>query len=84
MRDRFIPAVIMLVAGMVTSIINILNNVKLYTGLKRLLLVMIIFYIIGLIAKAIIMRASNIKRAPEETVEGEIDKEIQLESEKIQ
>lgn len=84
MRDRFIPAVIMLIAGMVTSIINILNHVKLNTGLQRLLLVMIIFYIIGLIAKAIIMRASNLKPAQEETVEGEIDKEKQPELEKIQ
>ena len=74
MRDKFIPAVIMLIAGMVTSIINIVNKVELNTGLKRLLLVMIIFYIIGLIAKAIIMRASKIKPKPEETVEGELDK----------
>jgi hypothetical protein len=54
MKERYIPAFIMLIAGAITSIINIVNQVELVTALKRLLLVIIIFYIIGLIMKAIL------------------------------
>jgi hypothetical protein len=54
MKERYIPAFIMLIAGAITSIINIVNQVELVTALKRLLLVIIIFYVIGLIMKAIL------------------------------
>ncbi|MFT4143804.1 MAG: hypothetical protein QM644_05055 [Mobilitalea sp.] len=54
MKERYIPAFIMLIAGAITSIINIVNQVELVTALKRLLLVIIIFYIIGLLIKAIL------------------------------
>jgi flagellar biosynthesis/type III secretory pathway M-ring protein FliF/YscJ len=46
----------MLFAGAITSIINIVNKVEPLTSLKRLLLVLVIFYVIGLIARAIIVR----------------------------
>ena len=62
MRERYIPAIIMLLAGAITSVINIINKVERVAGLKRLLLVIIIFYFIGLIAKAIIVKVmSNMK-----------------------
>ncbi|HWT76783.1 MAG TPA: hypothetical protein VN258_18950 [Mobilitalea sp.] len=54
MRDRYIPPFITLIAGAITSIINIVNKVELVTGLKRLLIVIIIFYFIGLITKEVI------------------------------
>jgi phosphotransferase system glucose/maltose/N-acetylglucosamine-specific IIC component len=57
LRERYIPAFIVLLAGAVTSIINIVNKVELVTGLERLLLVIIIFYFVGLIVKAIIKMA---------------------------
>ena len=55
MRERYIPALVMLLAGAVTSIINIVNKVKVFDGLKRLLIVLVLFYIVGLIIKAIIV-----------------------------
>lgn len=61
MKERYIPALIMLVAGAVTSILDIIHQVELLTSLKRLLLVLILFYIIGLIAKAILKRATSPK-----------------------
>jgi F0F1-type ATP synthase assembly protein I len=72
MRERYIPAMIMLLAGTITSIINILNKVELVSGLKRLLLVLILFYILGLIAKGIINKAlaAKKKQTDEETTEG--------------
>lgn len=61
MKDRYIPAMIMLCAGAVTCILDIYNKVELVTSLKRLLLVMFIFYIIGLIARAIIVKTITMK-----------------------
>lgn len=57
MRERYIPAFIMLLAATITSIINIANNVSLFTAMKRLLLVIVIFYVIGLIVKTVIVKA---------------------------
>lgn len=62
MRDRFIPALITLTAGAITCIFDIYHKVDLLTSLKRLLLVLIIFYIIGLIAAAIIRKTMVPKR----------------------
>ncbi|MDF2485633.1 MAG: hypothetical protein K0R46_1801 [Herbinix sp.] len=56
MRERYIPALVMLLAGAITSVINIVNRVKVEDGLKRLLLVLVIFYVVGIILKAIILR----------------------------
>lgn len=55
MRERYIPALIMLIAGAITCILDIYRKADLLPSLKRLLLVLIIFYIIGLLAKEIIM-----------------------------
>jgi hypothetical protein len=46
MQKKYIPALVMLIAGGATSIINIYKKVELLTSLKRLLLVLVIFYII--------------------------------------
>lgn len=56
MRKRYIPAIIMLIAGAITSILNIVNKVEKLESLKRLLFVLIVFYIVGLIIKAIIAK----------------------------
>ncbi len=56
MRERYIPALVMLLAGAITSVLNIVNKIKVEDGLKRLLLVLVIFYFVGLIIKAIIVR----------------------------
>lgn len=65
MRERYIPAFITLLSGTIISIINIIKNVELVTGLKRLILVLIIFYILGSITKSVISRANKLK--PKET-----------------
>ncbi len=56
MRDRYIAPAIMLVAGAITSILNIINGVEFLKGLERLLVVLIAFYIIGKIAALVIKR----------------------------
>lgn len=72
MRERYIPPFIMLVAGVITSALNIINKVELVAGLKRLLIVIIIFYIIGLITKAIVTMALT-KFAKKEQTEEELE-----------
>lgn len=74
MKDRYIPPFIMLLAGAITSIINIINKVELVTGLKRLLLVIILFYFIGLIVKAIFNTALT-KFAKKEETEEDLEEE---------
>lgn len=61
MRERFIPALITLIAGAVTCIIDIYRKADLLSSLKRLLLVLVIFYMIGLAAKAIIKKVTRIQ-----------------------
>lgn len=71
MRDRIIPTLVTLVAGAVTCIIDIYRKADLLPSLKRLLLVLIIFYIIGLIAKTIIMKVHEYRPNIEEETEVE-------------
>ena len=46
MRDRLIPPLITLIAGAVVCIIDIYHKTELLLSLKRLLIVLIVFYII--------------------------------------
>lgn len=60
MNKRYIAPVIMLIAGAVTSIINIAFKVEISESLKRLLVTLILFYIIGKIAAAVIGNVTNL------------------------
>ncbi len=59
MKERYIAPAIMLVAGAITSILNIVNGTEFLKGLERLLAVLILFYIIGRIAAAVIKKATS-------------------------
>lgn len=69
MRDRYIAPAIMLTAGAITSVLNIVNEVDFLEGMKRLLLVLILFYVIGKIATRIIKKVTNYTIAEEDTEE---------------
>lgn len=69
MREKYIPAFIVLIAATITSILNVINNVNVITGLKRLLLVIVIFYFVGVIAKAVINKAFTEKPKKDELEE---------------
>lgn len=56
MKERYIPALVMLIAGTITSILNVVNKVEVLEGLKRLLAVLLLFYFTGLIVKAVIIK----------------------------
>ncbi|WP_455715743.1 hypothetical protein [Anaerosporobacter sp.] len=56
MRTRYIPTIIMLLAGSITSAIFLIKSYSVVSTLEILLGVLIIFYIIGLIARNLINR----------------------------
>ena len=54
MQNRYIPAFTMLSAGAVVSIFCIVKKVEIMYSLKLLLAMLILFYIIGFVAKKVI------------------------------
>ena len=56
MEGKNIPPLITLSAAMIACVICILRDASLYTTLKIVLLVMVIFYIIGRIAQKILVK----------------------------
>ena len=59
MEGKNIPPIITLTAAMIACVICILRGASLYTTLKVVLLVMIIFYIIGRITQKILVKIDN-------------------------
>lgn len=71
MKPRYIPAFITLTAGTVTCLISIVKKFEVLYSLKVLLLILVIFYIIGCIARSIIVKVT-IKPIAEKNEEDEI------------
>lgn len=74
MKDRYIAPAVMLIAGVVMSVVNLLNHEELLTSLERLLAVLVCFYIIGKIAAAVIRKFTVVK-AVEETPENNMSEQ---------
>ena len=79
MKTKSIPAIVMLAAGFVTCIAGLLTHIESIRFFKILLAVLVIFYIIGCIVKAIIDR--NFKEMEEETTDGEAVSEEETDGE---
>jgi hypothetical protein len=73
MKDRYIAPAVMLLAGAVMSIVNIINHETLIVSLWRVLLVLIGFFILGKIAAAIIRKATTEKQIIEKAVENTVE-----------
>lgn len=67
MKEEFIPKVITLLAGAVVCIVCIVRNIDTLYSLKVLLITLIIFYIIGCIAKGILGRVKDINTVMKHT-----------------
>lgn len=65
MKDRYIAPAVMLIAGAVMSVVNIINHETMLTSLERLLFVLICFYIIGKIAAVVIRKFTREKTVVE-------------------
>jgi len=59
MEGKNIPPIITLTAALISCSFCIVKKASLYTTLKMVLLVMVIFYIIGCIARKIIVKINN-------------------------
>ena len=69
MKTKPIPAIVMLVAGLVVCIAGMTGHMETGRFVKMLLVVLIVFYIIGGIVKLLIDK--NFKDMEEETTDGE-------------
>lgn len=67
MRVRYITPFVVLVACLITCIINIMNGVETLFFLKSLLLVLITSYFIGSIGTGIVAKATAVKKEEEST-----------------
>lgn len=68
---RLLPIIVMLMAGLITCIISFLKNYSNIDALTTLFIVLLTFYIIGLIARAIILKVCYPKKQENESVDSE-------------
>ena len=68
MKTNAVPAVIMLTAGFIDCILSLYEHVSMFVFTKRLLIVLVIFYVLGCIVKIVL--DCNFKEM-EETEESE-------------
>lgn len=72
-EHKFLPLAIALVAGLAVSIVFILNHNNSITSVLIVLAVMLGFYIVGLIFRAVLVRLNT--KEPEEETEEESEPE---------
>lgn len=76
MKTKEIPAFIMLTAGLINCVISIYHRVSLFEFTKRLLIVLVVFYLFGLMVKLILdINFPPVEEEPtdEENEEGQED-----------
>ena len=73
MKSKFLPPLVMLLAGFVCSILSLQQRVDLITFTTRLLSVLVIFYVIGGAMKLVLDKALNVM-ADKDTNENESEK----------
>lgn len=71
METKNVPSIVMLLAGLVTSIVMYRNEYDLNTTLKVVLLVFFVFYILGCLVKRLLDKFCPVKTGEEEEKEGE-------------
>lgn len=77
-RFKYIPSIVMLLAGFIACITTIVNKYDIIETLIIILVVLVSFYIVGLIIRAlfnkfIIVEVIEVIKESEEAVEGEED-----------
>ena len=73
MKSKFLPPLVMLLAGFVCSILSLQQRVDLMTFTTRLLSVLVIFYVIGSAMKLVLDKALNVM-ADKDTNENKSEK----------
>lgn len=77
---RLLPVIISLVAGLVVSIMTLINRVNSLKALILVFLFLLIFYIIGLIFRAVLVKFET-KPEPKEDKDNQQTEDITTESE---
>lgn len=68
MKTKYIPALVMLTAGLIDCLYTMFSGLSLLDFTKRLLIVLIVFYILGVVIKIIIdMNFKNMNDSVENT-----------------
>ena len=84
MKTDYIPKVITLLAGAVVCIVTIVKGTETTTALEYLLATLIIFYIVGLIAKVIIKKVIDSNSFIKKEIENlELEEENKKENDEI-
>ena len=73
MKTKHVPALVMLLAGAVASLLMLIWKVDFFHFTRNLLIILIVFYILGCIVRVILDR--NFKDMEEEAPEGEEENE---------
>lgn len=79
MKTKQIPVIIMLTAGLVTSIAAVINHMESAQLIKILVVVLVVFYMLGCLAKVILDK--NFKEEEEEATEKAAEEETEEELE---
>ena len=81
MKTNYVPALIMLSAGLVNCIISFRSHLSMYEFTKQLLLVLLIFYVIGCFLQFILKKAMKaFEDKKEEVAEEENEEKTPLEN----
>lgn len=73
MKTNAVPAVIMLTAGFIDCILSLYEHVSMFVFTKRLLIVLVIFYVLGCIVKIVLDCNFKEMEETEETEEKELE-----------
>lgn len=82
MKTKQIPAIIMLTAGLVMSIAGVINRMEAVEFLKTLIIVLVVFYVLGCIAKLILDK--NFKEEGKEATEEAVEEAAEAEEETLE
>ena len=82
MKRQYIPLILMLVAGAVTCIINLIQNKSILGQLTSMLIVLVVFYIFGSVLKGTLdsFERQNAEKAKEQELEAEAASEENADS----
>lgn len=82
MKTKYIPALVTLTAGAIAAILNMLHGADNMSALKSLLFTLVIFFIIGQIAKGV-LNSVLVNRTEEEDLDKEDAKDEETSTENI-
>ncbi len=83
-KFRSIPAIITLLAGFVTCVLMLINKITIVTYLWTLALVMIGFYIVGLVLRVILNKVFEDKEDDKDAEEAVNEEDVNKEDENTQ